>query len=363
MDFPVLHDPMNKLGIKVVPVFIAIDEHGIVRSTRPNARTFEKDFIDKTFPAPDQPAAKIDKSKWTPEYLASQAANDNNVDALINLGDSHLIFDKRPNIAKVIDYYQRAKESDSSRPDAYFRLGVGFRMRYDNETRQSGDFAKASQHWTDALSMDPNHYIWRRRIQQYGPRMDKPYPFYNWVEQARKEIVARGEQPVQLDAEPRGTELAEPARRFDSVTGQTNPDPDGKITLDVEGLINASVAAVPAKANAGSSVRVHVTLQPANNSKWNNEAGQSIVWINDTNGLKLSKQSIEMEQPKEIETRETRSIEFEVAIPEDAKDKVTVSGYALYYVCEETNGQCLYRRQNFEIEIPVTEPRPRRRGR
>ena len=31
----------------------------------------------------------------------------------------------------------------------------------------------------------------------------------------------------------------------------------------------------------------------------------------------------------------------------------TIPAYALYYVCEDVNGACLYRRQYMEIEIEV----------
>lgn len=55
-----------------------------------------------------------------------------------------------------------------------FRLGVAYRARYDSLLRQPGDFRKAVEHWERALALDANQYIWRRRIQQYGPRFDKP---------------------------------------------------------------------------------------------------------------------------------------------------------------------------------------------
>ena len=45
-DWPILHDPINLLGNSAVPVTIAIDEYGVVRSTRPNPRTFEKEFLN-----------------------------------------------------------------------------------------------------------------------------------------------------------------------------------------------------------------------------------------------------------------------------------------------------------------------------
>jgi peroxiredoxin len=47
-DWPILHDPINVLETSAVPVVVAIDEQGVVRSTRPQPQSFEKEFIDKT---------------------------------------------------------------------------------------------------------------------------------------------------------------------------------------------------------------------------------------------------------------------------------------------------------------------------
>ena len=60
--------------------------------------------------------------------------------------------------------------------------------------------------------MDPSNYIWRRRLQQYGPRLDKPYPFYDWIETARRELKARGIEPHPLRARLTGAEIAQPLR-------------------------------------------------------------------------------------------------------------------------------------------------------
>ncbi|MBL7184967.1 MAG: hypothetical protein ISS70_01465 [Phycisphaerae bacterium] len=49
IDWPVLHDPINLMQVTGVPVEVAIDEEGIVRSTRVKAETLERDFINKTF--------------------------------------------------------------------------------------------------------------------------------------------------------------------------------------------------------------------------------------------------------------------------------------------------------------------------
>ena len=67
--------------------------------------------------------------------------------------------------------------------------------RHESEHRRDGDAQAGVVRWTEALTANPNQYIWRRRIQQYGPRLDKPYNFYFWVAEARKEIRDRGEEP------------------------------------------------------------------------------------------------------------------------------------------------------------------------
>src|SRR6516162_6962905 len=47
--WPILHDPINVLELTAVPILVAIDEHGIVRLTRPNLDTFPADFLDRKF--------------------------------------------------------------------------------------------------------------------------------------------------------------------------------------------------------------------------------------------------------------------------------------------------------------------------
>jgi hypothetical protein len=47
-------------------------------------------------------------------------------------------------------------------------------------------------------------------------------------------------------------------------------------------------------------------------------------------------------------------VEFELKAPGDAqKQRVTVPAYALYYVCEDVNGTCLYRRQDVQFDVTI----------
>lgn len=168
MDWPILVDSYNLLGITVVPVVVLIDEHGIVREIGPdleNTTQLEKSFINNTFSASAAPAAMPPK---TGSRLAQEIAKIDNKDS----GE---------NVSTLIQQLEKICRENPDDAVAHFRLGVAYRKRYDAKARESQDFQLAVFHWSTALHLDPNNYIWRRRLQQFGPRLEKPYPFYNWV--------------------------------------------------------------------------------------------------------------------------------------------------------------------------------------
>ncbi|MHC4235358.1 MAG: TlpA family protein disulfide reductase, partial [Planctomycetota bacterium] len=49
VDWPVLTDPLNLLGVGVVPITLAIDEHGVVRAVLRKPDQL-KDFVDQAPP-------------------------------------------------------------------------------------------------------------------------------------------------------------------------------------------------------------------------------------------------------------------------------------------------------------------------
>jgi len=54
-------------------------------------------------------------------------------------------------------------------------------------------------------------------------------------------------------------------------------------------------------------------------------------------------------------SQEPRTVEFEVKVPEtQAPGATAVPGYALYYVCEDVNGVCMYRRRDVNVPLQVT---------
>ena len=197
-------------------------------------------------------------------------------------------------------------------------------MRHESAGRRPGDFQAAIDAWGRALELDPNQYIWRRRIEQYGPRLAKPYAFYDWVVQAKAEISRRGETPVSLTVEPYGSELAGPVRDvLAEASAPVEPDPKGRIQRDEQRLIEAEVVVVPTRVRPGQAARVHVTFRPgaAHSAHWNNESTPLRVWVAGAEGWTIASRLLEAPQGDQPESVEVRRLEFEVKAPADRRGK------------------------------------------
>lgn len=357
MNWPVLVDSYNLLGVSVVPIVLAVDEHGIIRMVNPrrdDRETLISDFLDRSFERPVQKGGP-EPSSGSPSAGPAEAERD--------LADRRAVSTGKDRVAGAIEGYQRVLAIDPQDAIAHFRFGVALRERYDSADRKPNDFQAAVDHWTHALELNPNNYIWRRRIQQYGPRLDKPYPFYDWVHQARRDISARGEVPVPFNVEPGGAEFAGPQREFESADPtRREPDPDGRVTRDTGQLVAAEVTVVPPSVSPGSAARVHVELKPSDKTKahWNNEADGLLVWIDPPAGVVVDNPVQMVPNPPATLSRESRTIEFEVRCAADLQPgSLRIPAYALYYVCEDINSRCLYRRQDLVIELRASGPKTR----
>jgi len=341
MDWPVMVDSLNLLGVAAVPITLLIDEHGIIRAVQPSEEDLQ-DFLGRSY--------QTNEASKFPLPLGEGRQ------AIAELpGDAIFLWEDVAQAGEAIDSYRQALTAQGAGP-IHFRLGVAYRRRYDSPYRRGGDFARAVEHWGTALDIDPNQYIWRRRIQQYGPRLTKPYSFYDWVSEARQEIEARGEAPLPLDAEPGGTEFAYPAESFSTTDwAGKEPDPRGRIRRDEEGLIRAETTVVPAVMAAGESVRVHVVFRPNPDIKahWNNEVDDLVLWVDAPEGWEVDQPYLTVSIPPEPVSQEVRKVEFELKSPASSSGLTTITPYVLYYVCEDVNGTCLFRRQDIPLNIRV----------
>lgn len=345
-------DSYNLLEVAAVPITLGIDEYGIVRLAARDPKVIEEQFLNQTY---EKPANLEEVTKPNLERLKTDAKNGGaeawrNYTRVLGLWSADM--------NEAIDAYTRCIELDSRHAPAYFRLGVAYRKRYDSNKRHEDDFQNAVKYWAKALELNPNQYIWRRRIQQYGPRLDKPYSFYDWVNQARKEIAARGETPVPLTVEPGGAEFAYPTKSFEvTTTEKKEPDPQGRIERD-NTLIQVETAVVPPNVRPGGSVRVHLTLTPNEKKKahWNNESEPTMIWLNPPSGWQVDSRLLTTPHVTNAVSHEQRKVEFEVQCPQDAQTgTIVIPAYMLYYICEDVNGTCLHRRQDVRIQIEVVQ--------
>ena len=333
MDWPILVDSLNLLEVRVVPLTYLIDEHGVIRYQKPSDEDLER-FLSTDYQAPPQ---RQQRELYAEDFVEQRFL----------WGDAE---DLDSAIAALADGVKQHPEDGWSR----FRLGVALRKRYDSPSRRDDDFQRAVEAWTEALALDPNQYIWRRRIQQYGPRLDKPYPFYDWVPEARVAIETRGEMPLPLIVEPGGAEFAAPSDDFESNTPSVaEPDPDGKVYRDQPPLIEMETVVVPSKLDPGDAARVHVVFRPdqARKAHWNNEVDDLVFWIRPPDGWRVDQQQHRVAVPRQAVSQETRYLEFELRSPDDFRGSASVDAYALYYVCEDVDGTCLYRRRDVTIEL------------
>jgi tetratricopeptide (TPR) repeat protein len=363
-DWPILHDPVNALELAAVPVVIALDEHGIVRSTRPRPETFEADFLDMQYDndaAEETSPAVLSPSPPDLAALRKRATAERSARDWRNLGDALLVWRGGASATEAIEAYRQALVEAPDNADALFRHGVAYRVRFDSPQRQPGDFQRAVQAWESALSLNPNQYIWRRRIQQYGPRLDKPYPFYDWCQTAQAEVAARGETPIALTVPPGGAEIATPSKRFlVAQPPDAQPDPKGQINRDQLPLIRSDVTVVPSRPRPGQIARVHISLRPdaERQAHWNNEAEPLRLWLDPPEGWQASDRRLSAEQGAAPETAEPRGFDFELHIPSAAREPGIVRAYALYYACEGLDGTCVFLRQDIDVRIDVDTSPP-----
>ncbi len=346
MSWPVLADPLNQLGVAAVPITLLIDEHGIIRKVNPSSEdvaAFVETPVEGVSPRPAPPVR--------PDLTAGSAASDRR-----SWAEAAALWGAGGQLDEALRILEDLLSRSPADGALEFRAGVAFRKRHDSASRQPGDFQAAVRHWTRALEIDPNQYIWRRRVQQYGPRLAKPYAFYDWVPAARREITARGETPVRLAAEPGGAEFAAPAQEFpDDPVTLIEPDPGNRIHLDAKGLIQTEITVVPARVKPGEAARVHVEFKPnsALRAHWNNEVEGLAFFLRPPTGARVDRRLHRLPLPAADVTQETRTIECEIVVPAGAVNELEIPAYALYYVCEDVTGTCLYRRQNVTIRIPL----------
>lgn len=352
MDWPVLVDSLNLLGVKAVPIAVFLDEEGVVRSTRVTRESLPG-LIEKEYPAPPAGATPSPVGPERTRPPSGKLAKDHS--AWLAHGDALFLRGAEGDLSASIDAYETAIRLQAG-PEADFRLGVALRKRYDSPLRQQGDFQRAVDAWSRALAARPEQYIWRRRIQQYGPRLEKPYAFYDWVAVARREIRERGEEPITLRVEPRGSEIASPLRAIGESSGEPKePDARDSLPRDKSSLVQVEQVVVPGEVVAGKPARVHLVFRPDRKRgvHWNNEAGSLVLRLRPPEGWQVERKHLEVPPGKGELSEEPRVLDFEVRPPAASSGSVKLPAYAVYFVCRDDDGVCMYLRQDLQVLLKV----------
>ena len=128
-----------------------------------------------------------------------------------------------------------------------------------------------------------------------------------------------------------------------------------RIYRDSGEYVSVEATLVPSAIKPGASTRAHVSFIPVEAIKahWNNEVDDLIFWVEVPAGWQLDHRAVTVPNPPETVSRETRTVELEIKAPDDASGHYELPGYALYYVCEDVNGICLYRRQDVLLMVEV----------
>ena len=324
LDFPVLMDPLNVLNVEAVPITFLVDESGVIRYRNPKGKDLQ------TFLSTDYPE---ESRKLVPplRYANQQALN-------------ALQTEEPKEIENALEALKQLDKSGKN-PEFTFQAGVLARWLYDHGGSRE-DFQIAVNLWRQALDERPGQYIWRRRIQQYGPRLDKPYPFYNWVAEARNELQAAGKTPHGLQVEPSGSEVAAPRRgKEQPPEARRFPDANDKLSNESE-LLEITVTTIPHTDDAKKG-RLHLVLAPTAKGHWSSDAQEVELWYRPKEGSPAFLTDEVTPLPANLETSdEARVLEGDFSLPKNAGGDLVL----FYSLCETENAVCRFLKSEWKLK-------------
>ncbi|MCG8407314.1 MAG: hypothetical protein MI923_19115 [Phycisphaerales bacterium] len=353
LEIPLLHDPLNLAGIEKVPMVVGVDEHGIVRSVDPDPKNIAQDFVNRKFKSSGAVTRTHVMGLPRPKYTARMAEEARNAKGWREHGDALLLAGLPPQINEAILTYPRAIQLDPEDTLSRFRLGVGYRIRYDSVERQPGDFQAAIDAWREAVRGAPKNKVFRSRIQQYGIRHERG-SMYRWIKTARSDLLARGETPVELAVEPAPIELAGPRKKFmsNSSTGPADENAE-QVTRDSQDLVGfESVVVQGTRSKNKRYAQVLLIFRAKKGQHWHNGGKPLQVRVDRPKGVRVERRFIEYPNPESPSSDEERILNFEVGLrKKNPNSSVRIKGYATYELNE--GGKPLRLRRDFEVKFAL----------
>ena len=356
-DVPLLHDPLNLAGVDHIPMVVCVDEHGFVRRIDPDPDRLEERFVRRKFKYNPKARRPATEDLPDPTYTKRMVGEARTAASWRAHGDALVLGGLPPQIDEAIATYPHALKLDAADGLAYFRLGVAYRIRYDRPERQPGDFQAAIDAWSQAVRKRRRNAVFRSRLAQYGLRSDRSTSMYRWILTARKKIAKRGETPEKLAIEPIAAELAKPHKKFKVSKGAV---PDDAVVVrtptDDQQLVAFESVIVPsviAKNKRYAQILLVFRPSESGGAQWDNRGEPLRVWLDQADGVKLSRQFVAFKNPEAAASSEVRTLNFEVMLPKSAKRRpVTIKGHAIYRISAggESAGRLL--RRDFQVKVP-----------
>jgi tetratricopeptide (TPR) repeat protein len=202
ISWPILHDPLNFVGIEKLPLAVLIDEHGFVRALKRNAKGSLSDLLARTYKAPKDPLPPEEEELTLPRYTARRADEARSADGYRVHGDACVLAGRPDQIREAVNAYRQAIEKDPADADAFFRLGVALSIREAGQFKEDGDAKAAREAIARACTLRPANRVFRQRRGLFADDEAERDDSYDWIPAARKAITARGEEPVALSPAP-----------------------------------------------------------------------------------------------------------------------------------------------------------------
>lgn len=343
---PILHDPLNLSLVSELPTVVAIDEEGVIRAIQPSIDAIEKSFIKKPWKK-KKPMSKPEEAELpdprvtrrTAEEAREPSASRAHADALVLSG-------LPPQIDEAIKVYRDVIVIDPKDAWSLFRLGVAYRIRYEREERQPGDFQAAVDAWAQAVRFAPTNAIFRQRFRQYGPSIEGSGAAYDWIPAARQDLARRGQKPMELEIEPLAMEMAAaPARGARISTpkkGKHPTDKDGQVSIETTVVRSAD-------RKHANMAEVHVTLRP-NGVQWEDGEAPIRIWLENSKSARPARPYLEFPKTGSKSGSEARTLSFSVELTSKSKTPHgTLKGDAVY--CFRSGDESKTARQEFKVSI------------
>jgi peroxiredoxin len=202
IGWPIAHDVLNQNGIENLPLVIYINEKGIVKQVDPESGKLATKLAKSKALKPKEIPEEDREQLRDPKSTRRAASEGRSAEALCLHGEALIIAGLPAQIDEAVEVFSKASQSEPGNVRAWFGLGVAHQIRHQRggsaDSKGDDDSKAAAQAWKKVRELAPDNEVLKIEIQQFKKKSGDVEKMFGWVEEARKEIIARGEKPVDV---------------------------------------------------------------------------------------------------------------------------------------------------------------------